>query len=55
MVFSGDTPIALIEFWPYEIILPISKIQYIDLIVMPFSKMAIDGRVCEILKVKSLR
>jgi len=55
MVFSGNTPIALIEFWPYEIIFPTSKIQYIDLTVMEFSKMAIDGRVCEILKVKSLR
>ena len=55
MIFSGDTPIALIEFWPYEIILPSSRIQYIDLIVMEFSKMVIDGRVCEILRVKSLR
>jgi hypothetical protein len=55
MVFSGDIPIALIEFWPYEIILPSSKIEYIDLTVMEFSKMVIDGRVCEIFRVKSLR
>jgi len=55
MILSGNTPVALIEFWPYEIIFQSSQIEYIDPIVMEFSKMRIDGRVCEIFKVKSLR
>jgi hypothetical protein len=55
MVFSGNRPIALIEFWPYEIIFASSQIEYIDPIIMRFSKMRIDGRVCEIYKLKSLK